>query len=127
MTAGAEKLAADCARRSPGEVLKDAGSIPATSTDFDVVVGHSDAMRPGDRPHGVRVMELPVGHVLDIQDRAHIYRHGIPCPVDVGQLQPQPPGLLAAGASDDPFGQTFARAGKDVSEPCSGPGQALLG
>jgi len=30
--AGAEKNTADCARRSPGEVLKDAGSIPATST-----------------------------------------------------------------------------------------------
>ena len=32
MTAGAEKSRAGCARRSPGEVLKDAGSIPATST-----------------------------------------------------------------------------------------------
>src|ERR1035441_9880477 len=32
MTAGAEKNDAGCARRSPGDVLKDAGSIPATST-----------------------------------------------------------------------------------------------
>jgi hypothetical protein len=31
MIAGAEKSKASCARRSPGEVLKDAGSIPATS------------------------------------------------------------------------------------------------
>jgi hypothetical protein len=31
-TGGAEKQGADCARRSPGSVLEDAGSIPATST-----------------------------------------------------------------------------------------------
>jgi hypothetical protein len=33
MIAGAEKSRASCARRSPGDALKDAGSIPATSTD----------------------------------------------------------------------------------------------
>jgi hypothetical protein len=32
VTAGAEKSTAGCTRRSPGDVLKDAGSIPATST-----------------------------------------------------------------------------------------------
>jgi len=30
--AGAEKSAADCARRSPGSLPSDAGSFPATST-----------------------------------------------------------------------------------------------
>jgi hypothetical protein len=34
--AEAEKSTASCARRSPGEALKDAGSIPATSTNRDV-------------------------------------------------------------------------------------------
>jgi hypothetical protein len=38
MIAGAEKSRASCARRSPGDALKDAGSIPATSTNRKAAV-----------------------------------------------------------------------------------------
>src|SRR6185437_11350772 len=56
--AGAEKSRASSARRSPGEVLKDAGSIPATSTlSYRSITQSEEAQArspgPDARPGGV--------------------------------------------------------------------------